>query len=137
LQDAVQVLEQHPGNQAAVTSDKALEAKFVAIESKLYNTHLTSASIEESFVDAVQLYAKLCTLAGDVNDSGRYGGGASLAPTEQAVALNQMLAKQMNDLHRQLVALNQGEGAAFNTQLRGMGLGLGIEFSAPVAPTGR
>jgi photosystem II stability/assembly factor-like uncharacterized protein len=137
LEDAVKVLEQHPDSAAAIAGDKALEAKFVAIEGKLFNVHLTSASIEESFVDAVQLYAKLCTLAGDVNDSGRYGGGASLAPTEQAVALNQILAKQMNDLHSQLVALNQGEGAAFNAQLHTMGLGLGIDFSAAATPTGR
>lgn len=130
LLDAVPVLEQHGGAAAAIAADRALEARYVALEGKLYNIHLTSASIEESFVDPVQLYAKLSTLAADFNGSGRYGGGAGLGPTDQAVALNQVLVGQMNDIRTGLDRLNRTDGAAFNAQLRGLGLGLGVEFAA-------
>ncbi|HXR97910.1 MAG TPA: hypothetical protein VN709_08720 [Terriglobales bacterium] len=131
LEDAVPVLEQHPGTAAAIASDRALEAKYVAIESQLYNTNLTSASIEESFVDAVQLYAKLCTLAADFNGTGRYGGGADLGPTDQAVELNEQLVKQMNELRANIADLNRTGGAAFNQQLHSLNLELGIQFAAP------
>jgi len=130
LQNAVPVLQQHPGAEAAIAGSKALEARYVEVEGHLYNTHLTSASIEESFVDPVQLYAKLCTLAADFNGTGRYGGGADLGPTEQAIALNQVLVKQINDLRGQLEQLNRGEGAALNAQLKSLGMGLGIQFAS-------
>ncbi len=131
LEDAAAVLRRHPGWAAAIQSDRDLEAKYVAVESKLYNTNLTSASIEESFVNPVQLYAKLATLAADFNGTGRYGGGADLGPTDQAVALNQVLVKQMTGLRSQLADLNRTAGAAFNAQLHALGLGLGIQFAAP------
>lgn len=133
LQDAVAVLERHSGTAAAIAADRALEAKYVTLEGKLYNTNLTSASIEESFIDPVQLYAKLSTLAADFNGTGRYGGGADLGPTDQAVALNQTLVTQMNAVRTSLSALNRGEGAAFNAQLRSLGLELGIQFDAAAA----
>jgi len=130
LEDAVLVLGNRPGSSAAIASDKALEAKYVALELKLTDTNLTSASIEESFVNPVQLYAKLCTLAADFNGTGRYGGGADMGPTEQAVALNQQLVQQMNEAGAGLAELNRTAGAAFNQQLKSLGMGLGIEFAA-------
>ncbi|HWG37398.1 MAG TPA: hypothetical protein VN690_06730 [Terriglobales bacterium] len=131
LEDAARVLGQHSGAAAAIESDHALEAKYIALEGKLYDVDLSSQSSEESFLTSVQLYAKLCSLAADFNGTGRYGGGADLGPTEQAVAVNQKLVGEMDQVRSGLAALNTGEGAAFNAQLRSLGLSLGIEFAKP------
>lgn len=135
LEDAAAVLARDPGAAAALRANRGLEAKYVAIEGQLYDTHLSGESIEESFITPVQLYAKLCTLAADFNGTGRYGGGADLGPTEQALAVNEKLAAQLNQVRADLAALDRTGGAAFNQQLHALGLGLGIQFgSAATAP---
>jgi len=130
LEDAVAVLAHRGGAAAALQADHALEARYLALEGKLYDTHLASESVEESFITPVQLYAKLCSLAADFNGTGRYGGGADLGPTEQAIAVNRKLVGEMNQVRAGLAALNRTEGAAFNTQLHSLGLGLGIQYAA-------
>ncbi|MGH9477285.1 MAG: WD40/YVTN/BNR-like repeat-containing protein [Terriglobales bacterium] len=130
LEEAASVLAHRPGAAAAAQAEQALEARYVALEGKLYDTHLSSQSIEESFITPVQLYAKLCTLAADFNGTGRYGGGADLGPTEQALAVNRELVAQMDQIRADLGALNRNEGAAFNGQLHSLGLGLGIQFAS-------
>ena len=94
------------------------------------SVRLGSQSVEESFMTPVQLYEKLCSLAADFNGTGRYGGGADLGPTVQAIAVNQKLAGEMNQIRAGLAALNRTDGAAFNTQLHALGLGLGIQYAA-------
>ena len=130
LQEAARILAREPRAAAAVEADQALERKYIALEGKLYDVNLSSESSEESFLTPVQLYAKLCSLAADFNGTGRYGGGAGLGPTEQALAVNQMLVGVMNDVRSGLAALNRGDGAAFNAQLRALGLSLGIQYAA-------
>ncbi len=134
LEDAASLLAHCPGAAAALQADRALEAKYVALEGKLYDTHLASESVEESFMNPVQLYAKLCSLAADFNGTGRYGGGADLGPTRQAIAVNQKLVGEMNQVRSGLAALNRTDGAAFNAQLHALGLSLGIQVAALPAP---
>ncbi|HUX67489.1 MAG TPA: hypothetical protein VMV31_08365 [Terriglobales bacterium] len=134
LEDAASVLAHDPGAAAALQADRALEAKYVALEGKLYDTHLASESVEESFMNPVQLYAKLCSLAADFNGTGRYGGGADLGPTQQAIAVNRELVGEENQIRSGLAALNRTEGAAFNAQLHSLGLSLGVQFAALPAP---
>lgn len=135
LEDAASVLAHDSGAAAALQPDRALEAKYVALEGKLYDTHLASESVEESFMNPVQLYAKLCSLAADFNGTGRYGGGADLGPTQQAIAVNLKLVGEVNQIRSGLAALNRTDGAAFNAQLHSLGLSLGIQFAAlPAAP---
>lgn len=130
LADALPLLADHAD---AVRAAHALDQKYLALEGQLFDTHLSSESIEESFITPVQLYAKLSTLAADFNGTGRYGAGADLGPTAQAIAANQTLAAQMNQVRSGLAALNHGDGAAFNAKLHSLGLGLGIQFTAPPA----
>ncbi|MGH9414782.1 MAG: VPS10 domain-containing protein [Terriglobales bacterium] len=128
LEDALPLLAGHPH---AANAARALEKQYEALEGHLYDTHLTGQSIEESFITPVQLYAQLSTLAADFNGTGRYGGGADLGPTAQALAANRTLVDRLNQVRTGIAALNHGAGAAFNAQLHSLGLGLGIQFAPP------
>ena len=130
LEDAASVLAHDPGAAAALQAEGALEAKYVALEGKLYDTNLASESVEESFMNPVQLYAKLCSLAADFNGTGRYGGGADLGPTQQAIAVNLKLVGEASQVRSGLAALNRSDGTAFNAQLHSLGLSLGIQYAA-------
>ena len=69
----------------------SLERRAIAVESALFDVHLTGAR-EDAFRNPMQLYGRLAALQSDVAEN-----GADFAPTTQQVAVHDLLAQRLAD----------------------------------------
>jgi hypothetical protein len=116
LHDLMEVLEAKESDAALLEAAKALDAKFVAVESHYFQPILAEGDLK-SFRAPNKLYSQLAILAGDVAN-----GSADFPPTTQQVAVHQELQTELATAQSELNKLIAEEIPAFNEMVNSKGV---------------
>jgi photosystem II stability/assembly factor-like uncharacterized protein len=126
-EDLIAMLEGRGIYAPALAAAKDLDAKLIDLEGSIYQIHQTSASIEEGITTPMRLYEKLGFLLRNYSDGGSTGDAAGQPPTDQEVAVNNLLRQELAQAEQSFHAITEKDIPAFNSTLRSAHLGAGIE----------
>jgi photosystem II stability/assembly factor-like uncharacterized protein len=96
----------------------SLETKIISLEDKLFQIHVTSASIEEGISMPMKLYERMAALVEAVMHGNATGGGAGFAPTEAEIAVNKTYQQELAECQREFKQLTDKEVPAFNERVK-------------------
>ena len=116
LHDLMEVLEVKKSDSALLEAAKALDEKFVAVESRYFQPILAEGDLK-SFRDPNRLYSQLAILAGDVGN-----GSADFPPTTQQIAVYEELQSELSAAQSELSKLIAEEIPAFNEMVNTSGI---------------
>jgi hypothetical protein len=116
LHDLIEVLEGADGDGALLEAARALDEKFVAVESHYFQPILAEGDLK-SFRAPNRLYSQLAILAGDVAS-----GSADFPPTTQQIAVHEELQAELSAAQSELSKLIAEEIPAFNEMVNTRGI---------------
>ncbi|MGD8361973.1 MAG: glycosyl hydrolase [Gemmatimonadota bacterium] len=95
-----------------------MEERAIAIESSLYDVHLTGAR-EDAFRNPMKLYGRFSALASDIS-----GWGADFRPTDQQMEVAALLTERLEAAKAEAESFFGAEIDALNERLQGAGIPL-------------
>lgn len=118
VMDLKAMLADSGGHDHELETATDLEAKITGLEDKLFQIHVTSASIEEGISMPMRLFEKLAGLLEAAIHGNATGDAAGSTATEAEIEVSKMYQQELAEYEKEFQQLSQNEIPAFNERLK-------------------